>query len=350
MGVALVLSEVYIPKTISRILFKNNRRIRAVVVGGRLGDKKFDEWISRQSLFGIQVVEKIPTSAISVDGAFCGSCVDIDEIRKCLERVRAHQIIISDLLLSQEVVRRLNDICDKIGVRIIYKFSADGVFGLLKSLSGDNGLIFAFPQGEPLENPLNRIIKRLFDIIISIPVVLLIIPLTSVLVWILQRYDSPGPVLYRQRRCGINNIPFEILKYRTMHTGVYDASLQARINDIRVSRYGKWLRKTSVDEFPQFINVLMGEMSVVGPRPHMEFHNLEWAELLNNYQKRSYVKPGITGLAQVRGFRGEARCSDDIRLRIDSDIEYIENWSLWLDLKITAKTIMVVFFPPKTAV
>jgi exopolysaccharide biosynthesis polyprenyl glycosylphosphotransferase len=346
----LTIGEVYLPKIISVLLFKSNRMIRTVIVGSGVDGDFFCDWIKRQSLFGVKVIGRISVSAVNPSGSVCSGAVDLEEIRQYLDRLKPNQMIVSDLVMDQNVVKGLNMICDKIGVRIIFKFSSERLFGRLASVNQDGGLIFAFPQDEPLENPFNRIVKRLLDLVVAIPVVALIIPVSFILVKILQKVDSPGPVFYRQQRCGINNVLFEILKYRTMHVGNYDVSRQAGLNDTRISKYGKWLRKTSVDELPQFINVLKGEMSVVGPRPHLEAHNLKWAESLNAYQKRSYVKPGITGLAQVRGLRGEARSADDIRLRIESDLEYVEGWSFWLDCKIIIKTIIVVFFPPKTAV
>ena len=134
-----------------------------------------------------------------------------------------------------------------------------------------------------------------------------------------------------------------------MHHADHDESQQATKDDCRIYPVGRWLRRLSIDELPQFVNVLRGEMSVVGPRPHLIEHNEQFAEFLANYHIRAFVRPGITGLAQVRGFRGEAITPADITNRLAADVDYLENWSLFVDVGIIAKTAWQMIFPPKTA-
>jgi undecaprenyl-phosphate galactose phosphotransferase/putative colanic acid biosynthesis UDP-glucose lipid carrier transferase len=159
------------------------------------------------------------------------------------------------------------------------------------------------------------------------------------------KLDSRGPAFFRQRRNGFNNRDFEILKFRTMHTMEDGENVQqACRHDPRVTRVGAFLRRSSIDELPQLINVLRGEMSIVGPRPHAVSHNASWAELVEDYALRHHIKPGITGLAQVNGFRGRCDTCELIKMRVHYDLEYINRWSVWLDLQIIAKTMRVFFF------
>jgi undecaprenyl-phosphate galactose phosphotransferase/putative colanic acid biosynthesis UDP-glucose lipid carrier transferase len=186
--------------------------------------------------------------------------------------------------------------------------------------------------------------KRILDIIVASTALVVLSPIFA-LAAIMVKLDSPGPALFRQRRSGFNSRDFEILKFRTMRTMEDEASvLQASRNDPRITRVGAFLRRSSIDELPQLINVLRGEMSIVGPRPHAVSHNAAWAELVEDYALRHHIKPGITGLAQVNGFRGRCDTCELIKMRVHFDLEYINRWSIWLDLKIIAKTICVFFF------
>jgi len=211
------------------------------------------------------------------------------------------------------------------------------------------GLDFITIMEEPLEDPMNRLLKRAMDLAISALVVGVIFPPLVLLVAIFQKCQSPGPLFYRQTRAGMANKPFRILKFRTMHPSHRSQARQATIDDHRIYPFGRWLRRMSLDEVPQFINVLRGEMSLVGPRPHMIVHNRRFTEIMISYQVRSFIKPGITGVAQVKGYRGEARTNADILERVKLDLEYIESWSIWQDVAIILKTARQVLFPPGTA-
>jgi len=173
-------------------------------------------------------------------------------------------------------------------------------------------------------------------------------PLCAV-VWLLHRIQSPGPLFFRQTRRGFGGGEFRIFKFRTMHAGKKADTRQAQRGDERIFPAAHWLRRTSLDEIPQFLNVLRGEMSVVGPRPHIPEHDEQWSRILNAYHVRTVAKPGITGLAQVRGMRGEAKSDEDVLKRIESDLEYIENYTPLVDLTIVAQTALQVLFPKNTA-
>ena len=188
----------------------------------------------------------------------------------------------------------------------------------------------------------SRAIKRLFDIFVSTLGLILLAPLFLMTAAAIK-IDSDGPILFRQRRCGFNGRPFNILKFRTMFVLENGESIvQAQRNDQRITRIGAWLRQTSIDELPQLFNVLKGEMSIVGPRPHAVVHDNQFEKAVANYAYRHHVKPGITGWAQVNGFRGETRTSDDIEQRVKRDLYYINNGSLALDIKILLMTVVEV--------
>jgi putative colanic acid biosynthesis UDP-glucose lipid carrier transferase len=189
---------------------------------------------------------------------------------------------------------------------------------------------------------LNSMIKRASDIVIGAVIVLTLTPL-MLMIALAVRLSSPGPVIFRQRRYGLYGEEIIVYKFRSM-TVAEDSEhvVQARKNDQRVTRIGAFLRRTSLDELPQFINVLQGRMSIVGPRPHAVAHNEQYRKLIKGYMLRHKVKPGITGWAQVNGLRGETATLDRMEARIQHDLDYLRNWSLWLDLWIILKTVKVV--------
>lgn len=192
----------------------------------------------------------------------------------------------------------------------------------------------------PLHTTVNSIIKRAFDIAFSIFVILGILSWLTPLLAIIIRLESKGPIFFRQTRNGIDNNEFFCYKFRSMAPNEDADSAMASKNDMRVTKVGKFIRKTSIDELPQFYNVFFGTMSVVGPRPHMVKHTNEYANKVDKYMLRHFVKPGITGLAQVRGYRGEIEKDNDIQNRIKFDVFYVENWSLILDVKIIVQTVI----------
>ena len=191
---------------------------------------------------------------------------------------------------------------------------------------------------EPLDDVANRIRKRLYDVLISILVIVFVlswlVPLLGLLIWL----ESGGSIFFIQKRSGINNKPFNCIKFRSMRVNNDADRRQATRNDPRFTRIGTFIRKTNIDELPQFFNVLMSDMSIVGPRPHMLQHTEDFSKLYNQYMVRQFLKPGITGWAQVNGYRGEIHSADDIRKRVEHDLWYMENWSHWLDIKIMLMT------------
>ena len=202
---------------------------------------------------------------------------------------------------------------------------------------------------EPLVNPFNQFVKRSFDIIFSGVFLITLYPFVWLFAAIGIKLSSPGPILFRQKRTGYNGVDFYCLKFRSMKVNVDADKVQATENDPRKTKFGDFIRRTSIDELPQFINVFKGDMSVVGPRPHMEFHTEMYSSLISDYMVRHLVQPGITGWAQVNGCRGETKTLEQMKERVEHDIWYIENWSPWLDIKIILMTIAQVFHGDKQA-
>lgn len=202
---------------------------------------------------------------------------------------------------------------------------------------------------DPLEDVGNRMKKRVFDVLISALVIIFIlswmIPLVGLLIWM----DSRGPIFFAQLRTGLNDNPFYCWKFRTMTVNTDSDLIQATKNDKRITRLGTFLRKTSIDEFPQFINVFKGQMSIVGPRPHMLKHTSEYSKVVDHYMIRQLLKPGITGWAQVNGLRGEIKNPSQIQQRVASDLWYLENWTVGLDCKILFLTFYKVLTGDKHA-
>lgn len=194
-------------------------------------------------------------------------------------------------------------------------------------------------HNEPLSMLGNRIIKRTFDLIVSSIFLLTIFPIIYIVFGLLIKLSSPGPVLFKQKRSGLNGKEFYCYKFRSMRVNVDSDKVQATKNDPRKTRIGEFMRRTSIDELPQFINVWLGNMSIVGPRPHMVMHTEQYSQLISSYMVRHFAKPGITGYAQVTGFRGETSELWQMEGRIKKDIWYIEHWSFALDLFIIWKTI-----------
>jgi len=251
--------------------------------------------------------------------------------------------------LPHETVSRLLALGDRRGFRCWIPLELSRRHGRRFELQDVGGLSVLTPPTLPLALASNRAVKRAFDLAVSAVVIPpVVLPLMAV-VWVIQRFSSPGPLFYRQERVGENGRIFEILKFRTMHVDNDDEARQARRGDARIYPGGGWLRRFSVDEFPQFINVLRGDMSVIGPRPHMIVHERQFEKFHELYGSRRYVKPGLTGLAQVEGYRGEIKDAKDVRGRARYDLFYVRHWCLGLDIRLAIQTLGVLVHPPVKA-
>lgn len=239
---------------------------------------------------------------------------------------------------SQNMINVVSKFCDNNLIRFFYVPAFDIYNGNVSVSYIENVPVIA-RRPEPLADPFNKMLKRTFDLICSILFLLLIFPWLFIIVAIGIKISSPGPIFFVQKRTGLNGHVFKCIKFRTMHVNKDADKVQATKDDPRKFKFGNILRKTNIDEMPQFINVFLGNMSVVGPRPHMLLHTEEYSRIINRFMVRHLAKPGITGLAQVSGYRGETRYIDQMEGRIKKDIEYIENWTFLLDIKIIILTI-----------
>lgn len=202
---------------------------------------------------------------------------------------------------------------------------------------------------EPLDDAGNRIKKRALDLMVSLFVTIFVLSWLIPLIGLSIFLESGRPIFFKQLRTGKNKKPFYCWKFRSMKANKEADMKQATLNDNRITSLGRFLRKTSLDEFPQFLNVLKGEMSLVGPRPHMLKHTSDYSKVVNDYMVRQFIKPGITGWAQINGYRGEITNPEQIKMRVNKDLWYLENWNLWLDVRILFLTVYYIFRGDKKA-
>lgn len=249
---------------------------------------------------------------------------------------------------ESDEIRRIEQACDR-NITLFYyvpRIFRDFGKSLKPVIFGD--CVIYTNRLQPLLRFSNRVIKRLFDIVVSFIMCIILIPV-SLVVGIIIKAQSRGPVFFRQARTGIDGKTFYCLKYRSMHVNKDADKKQATENDPRKFPFGDFMRRTNIDELPQFFNVLIGDMSIIGPRPHMLLHTDLYGKLIGNYMVRLFVKPGITGWAQVNGFRGETKEMTEMEGRVNSDIWYIEHWTFWLDIRIILRTAKSIFVPDKNA-
>jgi putative colanic acid biosynthesis UDP-glucose lipid carrier transferase len=223
------------------------------------------------------------------------------------------------------------------------------IFDLLNASWGNIGDLPVVSISETPFYGVDGLVKRLEDLVLS-TIILSLIAIPMALIAIGVKLSSPGPLIFRQTRYGLNGQKIEVWKFRTM-TVCEDGPVvvQARPDDPRITRFGAFLRRFSLDELPQFLNVMQGHMSIVGPRPYAIAHNEQYRKLISRFMLRHKVKPGITGLAQVRGWRGAIDSIDQMQEKVNYDLAYIHNWSLWLDLKIIVRTAFGAFFSRATS-
>src|ERR1700730_7233117 len=345
--VSLLFSHFYLPGLLAPGIFY--REEKNVLIGSPRKAAQLRGWLRRKADIGMRTVGLICDDKIDKTEDGVPVLGRSDQLEEVIRERGITQVILLEFPLFAEVNWKIIRVCDQLGIRLLIVSDLEEKLRHSVTHFEDDGFRFIGLREEPLENPLNRFFKRAIDLVIAVPVMLIVFPILTLIVWIVQRLQSPGPLFHVQTRAGMQNRLFKIYKFRTMRADHNEVSRQARDNDERVYPIGKWLRKLSLDETPQFWTVLLGDMSIVGPRPHLIEHNEQFSQLMANYHVRAFVKPGITGLAQVRGFRGEARNNSDIENRVACDIEYLENWNLSLECGIILRTFAQLLVPPRTA-
>ncbi|HUP97858.1 MAG TPA: undecaprenyl-phosphate glucose phosphotransferase [Usitatibacter sp.] len=343
-------AQLLVPLAIPRLLKAEGMERVAVIVGaGSLG-RKLAERIRAQPLLGVKVGgffdDRGPERLGDLpDGKMLGS---VEQLAQYVKANKVDLIYLAMPMASQpRILKLLDELCDT--TASVYFAPDIFLFDLIQARMDTIG---GMPVLAVCETPfygVNGIVKRVSDMILASLILVLISPLL-VAIAAGVKLSSPGPVLFRQRRYGLDGQEILVYKFRSM-TVTEDGAVirQATKNDSRVTPFGAFLRRTSLDELPQFINVLQGRMSIVGPRPHAIAHNEMYRKLIKAYMIRHKVKPGITGWAQVNGLRGETDTVEKMKARVEYDLDYLRNWSLRLDLSIIWKTVFVVFKRQDTA-
>jgi lipopolysaccharide/colanic/teichoic acid biosynthesis glycosyltransferase len=347
----LAVLNAWAPSRLARFVFQKGHRLPTVFIGSPGSFEKVREWIANKVPLGIHPVGLLSTvpAPPGPAGPWLGKPEDLTRI---LDEMLVGQVIMLELPANDEEAGRVIAACRDHGCRLLIHSNIEERYTHPLVPITEEGRHFYTLQEEPLEDPLNRLIKRSFDIAVSLPVVILVLPPLCAWVALMQRIQAPGPLFHARERRGKQGRIFCMLKFRSMYAKPRTAaaeSVQVHGGDERIFPFGGFMRRRSLDEFPQFWNVFVGEMSIVGPRPYMPILDEEFRQQTQGYRTRSLVKPGITGLSQSLGFRGAVLEEEMVRRRVYWDVYYITHWSIWMDLQITARTLWQVADPPDTA-
>lgn len=350
--VLLVSFRIFFMQILKHVRAQGYNFRKVVIVGANATGERMNRILSKDLTYGYRIMGFFDNEIDSDTVLKAPVLGRFEDIENYLSAEKIDEMYVALHIEKIDVINRLTALCERYMVRIKYipdfqQYTKSNRVQI--TFYGNGNVPVLMLRKEPLEIPLHRIIKALFDFWFSLFVIVFIFPWLFPILILLIKLNSPGPVFFVQERSGRDNQSFSCYKFRTMYVNDVANKVQASQNDARITRVGSFLRRTSMDELPQFLNVLLGNMSVVGPRPHMLSHTEQYSELINNFLVRHYAKPGITGWAQVNGFRGETKELADMENRVEHDIWYIENWSFLLDLKIIWLTVVNVFQGEKNA-
>lgn len=348
----LVSFRIFFMKTLKYVRSRGYNFRKVVIVGANATGERMNRILSKDLTYGYRVMGFFDDETdldTELKAPVLGRFGDIENY---LNSQKIDEMYVALHISKIGVINTLTALCERYMVRIKYipdfqQYTKSNRVEV--SFYGNGNVPVLMLRKEPLEIPLHRLTKKLFDIGFSLFVIVFVFSWLFPILMLLIKLNSPGPIFFVQERSGRDNQSFPCFKFRTMYVNDTADKVQACENDARITKVGAFLRRTSLDEFPQFFNVLLGNMSVVGPRPHMLSHTEQYSELINNFLVRHYAKPGITGWAQVNGYRGETKELADMEGRVEHDIWYIENWSLLLDIKIVWNTFVKVFQGDKNA-
>jgi putative colanic acid biosynthesis UDP-glucose lipid carrier transferase len=341
----MIVIEKYLYRVIYAKTRKNNKNIKSTLV---VGNKNISNFLNGSNLsnnnLNLNIIGILNDDDDGKNGyKLLGS---IHSIHQILQEITIDQVLVCLPIDEEEKIDFIVSACEKESILVSILTSPTNQFGIgTKRVMNYANIPILFFKNYPLDDFENQLFKRIFDIIFSIFVIIFIFSWLFPIVFILIKLTSKGPIFFNQYRWGINNERIKCYKFRTMFIGSNELAtdgsyMPAKKDDQRITPIGKFLRKTSIDEMPQFLNVLIGSMSIVGPRPHPIPLNIQSKEQIHNYLLRHLVKPGISGWAQVNGNRGEVKELSDMQDRVNFDIWYIENWTLWLDIQIIFQTVI----------
>lgn len=348
--IALCTFRVLVRYTIKWYRTKGGNRRHVILVGSKPNMQAMYRELTCQPWAGYEVLgyfDHQPNPAFSEKCRYLGKP---EEVIGYLEVNQKPHVLFCCLPSAEEqIIKPIIDFCEN---NLIHFYSVPNLHNYLQNRVYFN-MMGTVPYLELRKDPLsyveNRILKRAFDIVFSLCFLCTLFLPILLMVTVITKLTMPGPVFFKQKRNGLNDKEFYCYKFRSMRVNRDADRVQATKNDPRKTKWGNIMRKTSIDELPQFINVLKGEMSVVGPRPHMLKHTEEYSKLINKYMVRHFVKPGITGWSQITGYRGETRELKDMEGRIRGDIWYLEHWNFWLDMYIIIKTVTNAIHGEKNA-
>lgn len=345
---SLVISRIALRSTLRELRRRGFNQRRVVIVGSPAKVDALAARLSAAPWAGLVVAgqfEPTPNKAEAAPPSLVDRDNDFADLVSFVSAGSVDQVWIAVPLRDEATIHRVQHALrhSTVDIRYLPDVSA---FQLLNNSVAEIAGFPVISLSSSGMNEIDRLVKRIEDVVLAALILLFIGPL-MLLIAFGVKLSSPGPVLFRQRRLGLGGEEITVLKFRSMvvHSESPGAVTQARKGDPRITPFGAFLRRTSLDELPQFFNVMGGKMSIVGPRPHAVEHNEQYKVLVDRYMARHKIKPGITGWAQVNGFRGETDTLAKMQRRVDFDLHYIENWSLWFDLKIIGMTIREVIWP-----